>query len=94
MMVQVRFESSLRDLAGTRSAEVQLPETSSLRDLLLLLKDKFGIDLLGCGNEYAWRHGSTQALILRNEQPVKLGESPGDLADGDTITLVPPLAGG
>ncbi len=94
MIVTVRFESSLRDLAGMRSLEVELPEPSSLQDLLVELEERFGKGILGQSSEYSWRHASSHVLMLKNGEAARAGEASGDLADGDTITLLPPLAGG
>ncbi len=94
MIVTVRFESSLRDIAGMCSLEVDIPERSSLRSLLMLLQDRFGAGIMGGSNEYAWRHASTHVLVLKNGEQVRNDDDPVGLVDGDIITMLPPLAGG
>jgi molybdopterin converting factor subunit 1 len=81
MKVRVQFYAQLRDLAGTREQDVELPEGATVRDLLneiyaqqpsLRAHDKS--ILIGVGVEFVDRsHG---------------------LKEGEEIAIMPPVQGG
>jgi molybdopterin synthase catalytic subunit len=79
--VTVRLFARLADLAGTRSAEVELGEGLSAADVFAALAQRYP-GLVGL---------ETSVMYARNQEYV-----PGDahLAPGDELALIPPVSGG
>ncbi len=89
--IRVRFLLSFRDLFDARERALRLPRGSDLRRLIGVLCSTPGQKqaLLACDNLRA------HVVVLRNGVPVQSMKGlDTELADGDTITLSPFLAGG
>ncbi|NLL36231.1 MAG: MoaD/ThiS family protein [Fretibacterium sp.] len=86
-MVKVLLFGELADLAGT--SEVFLSERRVM-DVVMAL-----IDLYGKGFEDSILGGDqdTRAIILVNNAPVRHGVFEKELADGDTVSLMPMRGG-
>jgi molybdopterin synthase sulfur carrier subunit len=92
--VKVNFYATLRDIVGTKTAELDLPETISVRELVAELVERFPelrpalLDESGC--------------LSRGVQVFVNGRGAGFLADGvetrvsatDAIDVFPAVAGG
>lgn len=85
MRVKVELYASLRERAGAKEIELELPQGSTLADLLELLKERVGMD----GAEL-------EALkILIDGRPAEgLGGARAPLRDGCSVSVFPPIAGG
>lgn len=95
MKVTVRFESSLRSIAGTAAMDVDLPEGAAVQGLLDTLVEIFGDRIVGGDREYNWRHSADYVAVLRNgEALARSAYSVARLVEGDVVSLVPPIAGG
>lgn len=74
---------------------MDLPASGRLGDLLADLSARYP-GVLGGSAEMQWRHGSSSIWVAVNGRVLcdeeTLGAQP--LADGDEITLSPPLGGG
>jgi len=81
MRVSVRFFAGLRDLAGTRQAEFELPEGATLGHLLPQVIERFpALE----GQQAAWHYAVNLEHV---EHDVAL-------AHGDQVTIFPYIAGG
>lgn len=93
MRVKIEFLGFFRTQMGVQSLEVELPDGSTYRDLL----DKVAPALQDKLPDWAWdpekRAFTRRVLVTRNLQG-DLRDDDTILADGDTILVVPPLAGG
>lgn len=81
MQLTVRLFGSLREQAGTKELELDVPEGSSVLDLRVLLADRYEI---------------LEKLGDRVAVSVNLELAPAEtlLAEGDEVAFLPPVAGG
>ncbi len=80
MRIRTLLFATYRDLAGTDTFNVELPDGSTAGDLVARLRTKQGLD----------RIPSEPALAVNQVYaPLSTG-----LADGDEVALLPPVAGG
>jgi MoaD family protein len=81
MKVKVQFFAQLRDLAGTSETEIEIPEGSTVRDLL--------------GKIYAQKGAlrSRDASILVGAGVEFVGRDH-ELKPGEEISIMPPVQGG
>jgi molybdopterin synthase sulfur carrier subunit len=94
MKLRVQYTAQMRAAAGRSEEEVELPDGSSLEELLGHLAQRLGRDaaahLISSGGE---AHGSL--LIVVNDSVVLPRAAPAVvLRNGDILTLLPPIAGG
>jgi molybdopterin converting factor small subunit len=92
--LQVRYAAQLRAILGRSEEDVDLPEGSNLADLLLHLADNGG-----CEAEShlitAARAPRPSLLVVVNDSAVSARAAANlVLNHGDTVTLLPPIAGG
>ena len=80
MRVTVLFFAVYRDFAGTDQAEFELPDGSSVAQLVEAVGDRLGPDSVP-GN----------AAVAVNQEYVPQSTI---LEDGDEVALIPPVAGG
>lgn len=81
MKVEVRFYAQCREIVGAGDAMLALPEKATLRDLAAVLQDRYP-EL----SKY-WKY-----LVLAVNEEIARDNRP--LCDGDTVALLPPVAGG
>lgn len=82
-------------MAGMPAMDMVLTDGAAVSDALNGLVEIFGARIIGDDPEYSWRHSANYVVVLRNND-LLTQDSYADtrLADGDVISLVPPLAGG
>ncbi len=84
MRVRVRFFSILKDIVGSESLELELPDGSRLRDLLSKIYELYpNVEKIG-GEDVG-------VIALVNGNYGKLDDT---LRDGDEVALIPPASGG
>ena len=91
--VRVKYLAPICDIAGTYYEDLVLPEGASTMGVIELLIGRYGQPL----RELFYRPAGEfrpQFIILRNTQPLEMEELDEALEEGDTITFVPPIAGG
>jgi molybdopterin converting factor small subunit len=90
--VTVKFLGPLRDQVGAQSLSVELPAAATYRTLLDNIAPTVGGKLV----EWAWdparRSFSTRMMVMRNMSDLRSEAT--QLADGDEILVLLPLAGG
>ena len=85
LSVLVKFFASVREAAGIGACEVQLPEQSTVEDLLAVLRARFpplNDALVGVGIALNKRYVSRDGLAQQRRRP------------GDEVALLPPISGG
>ena len=94
MEVEVRYYAMLRDAAGRRSEELELPEGSSFGDLMGVVVEKYGAEF----RRYVFDDGGRERDYLSfmvNGVSVHSREGfDTPLADGDVVAILPPVGGG
>ncbi len=83
--VTLKYLASIRDRTGCREESAYFPQGSTLMDVLVLLGEKYGISL-----------PDPQILLIVDgrgwkQLPIKFSTP---LQSGNTICLLPPIAGG
>ena len=91
MQITIHYSAQARQAAGCASEAIALDQPLAVRDLLRLIAE---------------RHGALRPLVLtaqREPQPALLvfvndaqvrSDSMQQLQDGETLTILPPIAGG
>jgi molybdopterin converting factor small subunit len=72
---------------------MELPASRRLADVLDALARTYP-GILGAAADYQWRHGSSHVIIAINGRVVDDESTDTQLADGDEVSLLPPLGGG
>ena len=80
MRVTVLFFAVFRDFAGTDQAEFELPQGSSVAQLIEAVSDHLGADSV-----------PSNVAVAVNQEYVPHSTT---LEDGDEVALIPPVAGG
>ncbi len=81
MKIKVLYFSSLKDKLGKNMEDIDLPENSTVEDLISTLKEKYSEISDSLDN----------VMLALNEEYV---EKNTPVKDGDTVALIPPVSGG
>ena len=93
MRVRVQFTAQLRTAIGRSSDELELPDGSSVTALIESLAARFTEARPHLLTADGQPHRSL--LVVVNDAAVTAASATeGRLRDGDTVTLMPPIAGG
>ena len=95
MKVNVQFFAAVRELVGLREETLELPNGSTVKNLLDLLVERHGQSL----RNYIYDHKSDE---LRRSLQVLVGDKPTsalnglstELTDGCVLAIIPPVGGG
>lgn len=92
MQVTVQYEAQARRAAGTGSECIDVPDNSAVSDCIRQVAVAHGDPLKSV---LVADDDSVQPtlLIFRNDSQVSR-DDPTPLADGDSLTLLPPISGG
>jgi len=94
MKVEVKFFTSLREITGKKTEEIQIQDTITVEKLLTLLSEKYGKKFC----EYVYRkNGKVQGFLsfLVNGKNINALEGfDTKLKQGDTVAILPPVGGG
>ena len=94
MKVEVKFFTSLREITGKKSDEIQLQNVITVEELLTLLSEKYGEKF----REYIYnKKGKVQDFLsfLVNGKNINVLQGfDTELKQGDTIAIIPPVGGG
>ena len=80
MRIRTLFFATYRDLAGTETLDLELPEGATAGDLVHRLRSREGLDRI-----------PAEPALAVNQVYAPLST---DLSDGDEVALLPPVAGG
>ena len=94
MIVTVRFFTTLWEITKQRKQELEVPDTTTLADVISILSDKYGprfrdyiYDKEGHANQYL-------QFIVNGKSLSQLDNSKIRLKDRDEIAIIPPVGGG
>ena len=94
MKVEVKFFTSLREITGKKVDEIQLQNTITVDELLILLSEKYGKNF----REYIYnKKGDVQEFLsfLVNGKNINVLQGfDTKLKQGDTVAILPPVGGG
>jgi MoaD family protein len=92
--VKAIFMSILGELIGMKEVEIELPESSTFKDLMAVIKQEYGPKFpkelfKRSAGEFQYMH---LMLNMKDIYEKKDGDHP--LADGDVLYFIPPIGGG
>ena len=92
--VKTRFFAFLRERTGRSEDVIELEDNATIETFLKKLAEKYEKELMGYVfvEEGALRSGFAVALNGENVKPESFAEI--KLRDGDTVVILPPIAGG
>ena len=94
MKVEVRFFTSLREITGKKTEEIQLNDAFTVKELLTMLSSRYGKEF----RDYVYtRKGEVQGFLsfLVNGKNINVLEGFGTkLEQGDVVAILPPVGGG
>ena len=94
MKVEVKFFTSLREITGKKTEEIQIQEKTTVKDILTILSEKYGKNF----REYIYsKNGKVQGFLsfLVNGKNINAVEGfETKLRKGDTVAILPPVGGG
>ena len=94
MRVRIRFFTTLREITGKREDTADLPDGTTVGDLLNLLSTRYGREFANyLYDEETGVHNYLQILINGNSITT-LQDQKTELKDGDTLAIIPPVGGG
>jgi MoaD family protein len=94
MKVRIMFLGELRNLTGKKEVEIEANENETVRDLLKEVGEVFGEKI---SKRIFDENGelSDNVRVLVNGRNILIGKGlETKLCDGDSVILMPPLAGG
>jgi MoaD family protein len=94
MEITVRYFTVLSKLTEKRQEKIKLKEGSTLEDMLTLLVQRYGENFERYVSSGRARKGLQLVLLLNGQDAAQLNGLKTTLHDGDTVTLMPPIAGG
>jgi molybdopterin synthase sulfur carrier subunit len=90
--VTLRLYGPLKTTLGTRQSQVELPEGATLGQLPAALRALYGEQLFGLlGGDQPFHH---LRVLINGRDHFTLRGQETTLAEGDTITIMPPMVGG
>lgn len=80
MIVELLFFGKAKEIAGTRTLRMELPDSTSVASLRVMLSERYtGLD---AGLQYAV---AINEVYAENQQIIK---------EGDAVAILPPVSGG
>lgn len=94
MEITVHYFAVLRKLTGKRQEKIKIKEDSTLEDVLAVLVEKYGERFKQYISPPKGKKGLQLVLLINNQDSNQLNGLKATLKDGDTLSLVLPIAGG
>ncbi len=94
MEITVRYFTVLRKLTEKKQEKLNIKEDSTLEDLLALLTKRYGESFERYVSSGRARKGLQIVFLLNGQDIAQSDGLKTTLHNGDTITLMPPIAGG
>ncbi len=94
MRVKIRFFTTLREITGKREDTADLADGMTVGDLLSFLSTRYGRELADYLYEENTRLHNYLQILVNGNSITALQDLKTELKDGDTLAIVPPVAGG
>jgi MoaD family protein len=94
MEIMVHYFTVLRELTKKRQEKIKFKEGSTVKDLLAVLAKSYGARFKSHVSSQKRKKGLQLVLLLNNQDITQLDGLKTTLHDGDTISLILPIAGG
>ena len=94
METTIRYFTVLREFTGKRQEKIKIKEGSTVEDMLALLVNNYGAQFKKHVFPPKGKKGLQLVLLLNNQDITQLNGLKTALHDGDTVSLILPIAGG
>ncbi len=94
MEVEIKFYAMLREATGKKREVVELPEKSSVGDLMDLLVGQYGVEFGRYIYDEKKQVRDYLSFMLNGINVNSLGGFNTVLRDGDVLAILPPVGGG
>ncbi len=94
MEITVHYFTVLRKITGKRQERIKVKEDSTLEDTLSVLVEKYGEHFREHVTSPKGKKGLQLVLLINNQDSKQLNGLKTTLKDGDTLSLILPIAGG
>lgn len=94
MEITVHYFTILRELTGKRQEKIKIKGNSTLQDVLTVLAETYGERFKRYVSPPKRKKGLQLVLLLNNQDIAQLDGLKTTLHDGDTVSLILPIAGG
>jgi MoaD family protein len=94
VIVKVRYYAMLSDAAGKREEDIELPEGSTILDLVHNLIDKYGQKLRDYIYDEKGQLLNYMKFIVNEVNILNLEGFDTSLVEGDLVQVIPPIGGG
>ncbi|RXA17414.1 MoaD/ThiS family protein [Methanosarcina sp. MSH10X1] len=94
MKVNVRFLASIREIVGAHEIPFEISPGNTVKSLLEILESRFGADFEEAVGK-PFEDKNPRVMFLVNGRDIEFLKGPQtELNEGDTVVLIPPVAGG
>jgi len=94
MEITVHYFTVLRELTEKRQEKIRMREGSTVEDMLAFLAGSYGTRFKRYVSPPKGKKGLQLVLLLNNQDITQLDGLKTTLHDGDTVSLILPIAGG
>jgi MoaD family protein len=94
MEITVHYFTVLRELTEKRQEKIKMRKGSTVEDMLALLAGSYGERFKRYVSPPREKKGLQLVLLLNNQDITQLNRLKTTLHDGDTVSLILPIAGG
>lgn len=94
MKVNLKFLASIREIAGAHEIQFEINPGSTVESLLEILESRFGAEFKEAVGK-PFEDKNPKIMFIVNGRDIDFLKGPRtELKEGDTVVLIPPVAGG
>ena len=94
MEITIRYFTVLGKVTEKRQEKIRMEENSSIEDMVTVLVEKYGRNFEKYVSSGRGKKGLPLIFLLNEQDIAQFNGLKTKLHDGDTVTLMPPIAGG